>query len=42
VGDAKRKELYDRGEFRPVLTAVLWPRAAVLDWARRHPEFEKP
>ena len=42
VGDPKRRALYERGEFRPALTVVLWPRKAVLDWASRHPEFEQP
>ncbi|HLI63945.1 MAG TPA: hypothetical protein VKV05_11130 [Terriglobales bacterium] len=41
VGDPKRRELYERGEFRPTLTVVIWPRTAVLDWARRHPEFDQ-
>jgi hypothetical protein len=41
VGDPKRRELYDRGEFRPATTVVIWPRTAVLDWARRHPEFDQ-
>jgi hypothetical protein len=42
VGDLKRKELYERGEFHPVYSVVLWPKDALMDWAKRHPEFDKP
>ena len=42
VGDLKRKELYEKGEFRPHVSFGIWPRRAVLDWVRRHPESEQP
>jgi len=38
-GSAARKRLYDEGRFRPTTAMAIWPRAALLDWALRHPEF---
>jgi len=39
VGSERRRELYARGLFRPRETIVLWSRADMLAWARRHPEL---
>ncbi|MGH9308883.1 MAG: hypothetical protein ACRD1U_05895 [Vicinamibacterales bacterium] len=36
---ATRQRLYDAGQFRPTRGLVLWPRAAMLAWAARHPEL---
>ena len=36
---AQRKRLYDEGKFHPTTALVVWPRAAILDWATSHPEF---
>ena len=41
VGDLKRKELYQRGEFRPRSTIAIWPRRAMLRWSEQHPEFDR-
>jgi len=35
----ERKKLYDEGTFKPTTGLVIWPRAAMLDWAARHPEL---
>ncbi len=35
VGSAKRRELYESGEYRPRVALIVWPRAAILEWARR-------
>jgi hypothetical protein len=32
---ARRRELYEKGEFRPTLGLVIWPRARMIEWARR-------
>ncbi|HKW48372.1 MAG TPA: hypothetical protein VJN70_13075 [Gemmatimonadaceae bacterium] len=39
IGSLERRRLYDQGQFRPTTAMAIWPRAAMLDWARRHPEF---
>ena len=39
VGSERRRQLYVSGVFRPRETIVLWPRADMLAWARRHPEL---
>lgn len=39
TGSAKRRQAYDEGRFHPRVTAVLWRRRHLLDWAERHPEF---
>ncbi len=39
TGSAKRRQLYESGEFRPRRTLILWDRASMLSWAARHPEF---
>jgi hypothetical protein len=36
---ATRRRLYEEGRFRPTLGLVLWPRRAMLAWARAHPEL---
>jgi hypothetical protein len=33
VGSAKRRQLYQEGQFRPRRTLILWRREAVLAWA---------
>jgi hypothetical protein len=35
---ATRKRLYDEGRFKPTVGIAMWPRAAMIDWARRHGE----
>jgi hypothetical protein len=37
--DPALRAKYDRGEFRPRLGVVVWPRKAMLGWAARHPEL---
>lgn len=39
ANSTQRKRLYDEGKFRPTSAMVVWPRAALLDWAANHPEF---
>lgn len=36
---ATRQRLYEAGQFRPTRGLVLWPRAAMLAWAARHPDL---
>jgi hypothetical protein len=36
----RRRQLYRSGDFRPTRGLVMWPRAAMLEWARQHPELE--
>ena len=35
----ERQRLYEAGTFKPTTGLVVWPRAAMLDWASRHPEL---
>lgn len=35
----ERRRLYEEGRFRPTTAMVVWPRAAMLEWAASHPEF---
>jgi hypothetical protein len=35
-----RKRLYEQGRFAPTVGLVLWPRAAMIEWARKHPEYD--
>jgi hypothetical protein len=35
VGSKKRQELYEAGKYRPRNAVFLWPREALLEWARR-------
>ena len=39
VGNERRRRLYESGLLRPRETIVLWSRANMLAWARRHPEL---
>lgn len=39
-GSPRRRKLYESGKIRPQEAFVIWPRAAFLDWALRHPEFD--
>jgi hypothetical protein len=39
VGSRDRQRLFDAGEYRPTTGLILWPRRALLAWARAHPEF---
>jgi hypothetical protein len=36
---ATRRSLHEAGRFTPRRGLVLWPRAAMIEWARAHPEF---
>jgi hypothetical protein len=40
TGSEERRRLYEQGVYRPRLTAVLWPRKPLIDWANQHPEFD--
>lgn len=35
----ERRRLYAEGRFRPTTAMVIWPRAAMLEWAANHPEL---
>jgi hypothetical protein len=35
----QRRALYDQGTFTPLVGLAIWPRDAVLEWKRAHPEF---
>jgi hypothetical protein len=39
TGSPERERLYERGEYRPTVGLVIWPRPALLAWAAAHPEF---
>ena len=36
----ERQELYENGQFRPLLTLAMWPRKAAIAWAQRQPELD--
>jgi hypothetical protein len=36
----ERRRAHEEGRFRPTLGLVIWPRDAMLAWARAHPELE--
>lgn len=36
----ERQSAYQEGRFTPTVGLVIWPRAEMLAWARRHPELE--
>lgn len=35
-----RRRLYERGEFKPTIGLVMWPRQAMIRWAGEHPELD--
>lgn len=35
-----RRRLYESGEFTPTNGLVMWPRQAMIRWARQHPELD--
>lgn len=35
VGSAKRRQLYESGEYKPRVALYVWPRKEFLDWGRR-------
>lgn len=39
VRSEARRRLYERGEFTPTIGLVIWPRDAMIAWAKRHPEL---
>lgn len=39
TGSEERRAKYERGEYRPQIACVLWPRASLIAWADSHPEF---
>ncbi len=41
-GSETRRKAYEDGSYRPKETLVLWPRAAMIDWAKAHPELADP
>lgn len=40
TGSEERRKLYEEGAYQPRIACVLWPRKSLIDWARRHPEFD--
>jgi hypothetical protein len=40
-GSRERRELFERGEYKPRLGLVAWPRRGLIEWANTHPEFER-
>jgi hypothetical protein len=36
----ERQRAYEEGRFQPTLGLVVWPRAQMIQWADRHPEFD--
>lgn len=41
-GSEARRKAYQDGSYRPKETLVLWPRAAMIGWAKAHPELADP
>ncbi|MDE3167738.1 MAG: hypothetical protein KGN36_18195 [Acidobacteriota bacterium] len=39
AGSAERRRLYAEGGYHPRMTCVLWPRRALIEWARKRPEY---
>lgn len=39
TGGTHRRRLHESGEFTPTTAVAIWPRNAMVDWARRHPEL---
>jgi hypothetical protein len=39
AGGGERRRLFEQGMFRPTTAMAIWPRAAMLEWARSHPEL---
>jgi len=39
TGSKERRELYEAGQYHPLMTYVLWPRQAILGWALQSPEW---
>lgn len=40
AGSSQRKKLYEEGRFHPTTAMAIWPRAALIEWAKNHPELE--
>jgi hypothetical protein len=38
VGSEHRRKLYEEGEYRPLMTYVVWPRQSMLAWVRKNPD----
>ncbi len=36
----ERQKRYDAGDLRPKIGLAMWPRAAAIQWAARHPELD--
>jgi hypothetical protein len=41
IGSVERKRLYEKGEFKPTMGAVLWSREQMIRWADSHPELDE-
>lgn len=41
VGSEVRRKLFEKGDYRPQMTYILWPRGDMLEWARRHQELDE-
>lgn len=39
IGNKMRRELYEKGEYQPMDTCCVWPRRALIQWAKAHPEL---
>jgi hypothetical protein len=39
TGGAERRRLHEAGKFTPTTAVAIWPRAAMIDWAHRHPDL---
>jgi hypothetical protein len=37
MNSASRRKLYEAGQYRPVAWLLVWPRQALLDWAKSNP-----
>jgi hypothetical protein len=40
VGSEQRRKLYEEGNYRPLMTYVVWPRRAMLAWVQKQPESD--
>ena len=39
ANNSARRDAYERGSYRPQFGLVLWPRAELIEWARRNPQY---
>lgn len=36
IGSEERRRQYEQGQYKPTLGYILWPRRAMIEWAKRH------